>query len=195
MKSVSNKEEEEESFAKLICSFEDKTTGKISLHGFFDCLDEHGVYVMDEEVDKLCCLADDDGQIDKGHLKDTSRTSKFWDILIKKDVYADQEVLKMMTKTRDITGRVKGPPKISKLDTINKALNRVSASFEALDKDKDGYVSKTDFARSFPNLTPDQVDACFKKFDKDKDGQLNFTEFKNFMAKVKSNCFKNKIIL
>ena len=169
---------------KLICSFENISTGKISLHGFFDCLDEHGVHVMDEEVDRLCCSADDDGNIEKGHLIDFARTSKFWDTLIKKDVYADQEVLKLMTKTYDLSGRVKGPPKISKLDTINKSLNRVNASFEALDKDKDGFVSKKDFARSFPNLTPAQVDACFKKFDKDKDGQLNFTEFKNFMAKV-----------
>ena len=89
-----------------------------------------------------------------------------------------------MTKTYDLGGRVKGPPKISKLDTINKTLNRVTASFEALDKDNDGFVTKKDFARSFPNLTSVQVDACFKKFDKDKDGFLNFTEFKNFMAKV-----------
>ena len=43
-----------------------------------------------------------------------------------------------MTKTYDLGGRVKGPPKISKLDTINKTLNRVTASFEALDKDNDG---------------------------------------------------------
>ena len=47
-------------------------------------------------------------------------------------------------------------------------------------------MTKKDFSRSFPNLTPDQVKACFKKFDKDKDGRLNFTEYKNFMAKRKS---------
>ena len=176
----------EEAFMKFLVNFERRDTGKVSLHGMFDCLDEHGVFVPDEEVDSLCGIADDDGHIEKGPLFDFARTSKFWEILIKKDVYADQEVLKLMTKTYDLSGRPKGPPKISKLDTINKALNRVSSSFNALDKDKDGFVTKKDFARSFPNLTPVQVDACFKKFDKDKDGMMKFTEFKNFMAKRKS---------
>ena len=176
----------EEAFTKLLNNFEKRDTGKISLHGLFDCLDEHGVYVIDEEVDALCGMADDDGHIERSQLFDFIRTAKFWEILIKKEVYANEEVLKLMTKTYDLGGRPKGPPKISKLDTINKSLNRVSASFDALDKDKDGFVTKKDFARSFPNLTPTQVDACFKKFDKDKDQMLNFTEFKNFMAKRKS---------
>merc|ERR1712066_198096 len=176
----------EEAFSKLLSNFERRDTGKISLHGLFDCLDEHGVHVMDEEVDALCGMADDDGHIERSRLFDFIRTAKFWEILIKKEVYANEEVLKLMTKTYDLGGRPKGPPKISKLDTINKALNRVSASFDALDKDKDGFVTKKDFARSFPSLTPIQVDACFKKFDKDRDGMLNFTEFKNFMAKRKS---------
>ena len=30
-----------------------------------------------------------------------------------------------MTKTYDLSGREKGPPKISKLDTINKQINKV----------------------------------------------------------------------
>lgn len=158
-----------------------------------------------------------------------------------------------MTKTYDLSGREKGPPKISKLDTINKQINKVivkdniielfiatftyfkrksflyfelwgcnshsknpiyqkawvsetiknfqvSSAFAALDKDKDGLVTKKDFERSFPSLSQTQVvpvlqgkkstflkvDACFKKFDKDKDGMLNFVEFKNFMGKRKS---------
>ena len=77
-----------------------------------------------------------------------------------------------MTKTYDLSGREKGPPKISKLDTINKQINKVtvlmaaqgwtclpqvSSAFAALDKDKDGFVTKKDFERSFPNLTPTQV--------------------------------------
>merc|ERR1712183_952571 len=176
----------EEAFSKLLDNFEKRDNGKISLHGLFDCLDEHGVYVTDEEVDALCSVADDDGHIDRSQLLVFMRTAKFWEILIKKEVYANEEVLKLMTKTYDLGGRPKGPPKISKLDTINKAINKVSSAFDALDKDKDGFVTKRDFNRSFPNLTQEQVDACFKKFDADKDGQLNFTEFKNFMGKRKS---------
>ena len=50
----------EEAFMKLLNNFEKRESGKISLHGFFDCLDEHGVYVGDEEVDHLCLQADEE---------------------------------------------------------------------------------------------------------------------------------------
>ena len=84
----------------------------------------------------------------------------------------------------------------------------MSSAFAALDKDKDGLVTKKDFERSFATLSSVQVavtskkcqppasfqvDACFKKFDKDKDGMLNFVEFKNFMGKRKS--LPDKVIL
>merc|ERR1719206_229237 len=154
----------EDAFMKLLRHFEKKDSEKITLEGFFDLLDEHGVYVADEEVDALCDLAEENGDIDQTQLFDFARNSKFWEILIKKDVYANEEVLKLMTKTYDLSGRPKGPPKISKLDTINKAINKVSSAFDALDKDKDGFVTKRDFERSFPSLTPVQVDACFKNF-------------------------------
>ena len=143
----------DEALLKLLNNFEQKDSGKITLQGFFDCLDEHGVFVIDEEVDQLCAQADVSGNIDRTDLFNYCRRSKFWDVLIKKDVYADEEVLKLMTKTYDLSGKPKGPPKISKLDTINKAINKVSSAFDALDKDKDGFVTKRDFNRSFPNLT------------------------------------------
>lgn len=63
----------EDAFMKLVSNFENRTNGKVNLHGFFDCLDEHGVYVMDEEVDKICASADDRGDIDKTQLYDFAR--------------------------------------------------------------------------------------------------------------------------
>jgi len=177
--------EREDAFRKLLRHF-DRDDEKVDLVAFFDLLDEHNVQVEDKEVDDLCGFADSEGNIYQAKLLDYARNSSFWQILIKKDVYADPEVLKLMTKTYDLSGREKGPPKISKLDTINKQINKVSSAFSALDKDKDGFVTKKDFERSFPNLTQTQVDACFKKFDKDKDSMLNFQEFKNFMGKRKS---------
>ena len=41
------------------------------------------------------------------------------------------QVLKLMTKTYDLSGREKGPPKISKLDTINKQINKVTSALSA----------------------------------------------------------------
>merc|ERR1719334_1910950 len=149
----------EDAFLKLLSNFQKKDSEKVNLEAFFDLMDEHGVYVADEEVDELCKYADENGDVDHDQMFNYARTSKFWEVLIKKDVYADEEVLKLMTKTYDLSGRPKGPPKISKLDTINKSINKVSSAFAALDKDRDGFVTKRDFARSFPSLTPVQVDA------------------------------------
>ena len=42
------------------------------------------------------------------------------------------QVLKLMTKTYDLSGREKGPPKISKLDTINKQINKVTSAQEEM---------------------------------------------------------------
>merc|ERR1712212_336600 len=181
----------EDAFLRLLSNFaveqqQHNLPERVDLMAFFDLLDERNVQVEDKEVDDLCGFADSQGHIDQSRLLDYSRSSNYWQILIKKDVYADPEVLKLMTKTYDLSGREKGPPKISKLDTINKQINKVSSAFAALDKDKDGLVTKKDFERSFTTLSPVQVEACFKKFDKDKDGMLNFVEFKNFMGKRKS---------
>eukprot|EP00091_Calanus_sinicus_P006167 TRINITY_DN16766_c0_g1_i1.p1 TRINITY_DN16766_c0_g1~~TRINITY_DN16766_c0_g1_i1.p1 ORF type:complete len:154 (-),score=59.20 TRINITY_DN16766_c0_g1_i1:87-524(-) len=97
----------EDAFLKLLQHFEKKDSEKIMLEGFFDLMDEHGVYVADQEVDELCALADENGDIDHTQLFDYARNSKFWEILIKKDVYANEEVLKLMTKTYDLSGRAK----------------------------------------------------------------------------------------
>ena len=60
----------------------------------------------------------------------------------------------MMTKTYDLSGRPKGPPRISKLDTIVKQMNKVNSAFDALDKDKDGMVTKKDFENKRGKSTP-----------------------------------------
>ena len=120
-----------------------------------------------------------------------------------------------MTKTYDLSGREKGPPKISKLDTINKQINKViiqpqkkgsSSTLGELSLCSPGQgqgwpCHQERFWAQFCQPQPSsgylpfkkcppfaslQVEACFKKFDKDKDGMLNFVEFKNFMGKRKS---------
>jgi hypothetical protein len=81
----------EDAFMKLLSHFESDQE-RIDLFAFFDLLDEHNVQVEDKEVDDLCRFADVDGNIGASKLLNYARTSEFWQILIKKDVYADPEV-------------------------------------------------------------------------------------------------------
>ena len=43
--------------------------------------------------------------------------------------------------------------------------SRYELAFEAIDKNGDGFVSKSEFKKICPNLTPEQTEAAFAKFD------------------------------
>ena len=132
---------------------------------FFDIMDEHGVTIENSEVDEMCELADANGECDRTPVFDFARQSNYWKILTKKGVFADKEMLDKLTKTpNQKIGIEKGPPQISKIDDIVKKSNKINSAFEALDMDKDGFVTKADFNRNFVNLTSAQIEACFKRY-------------------------------
>ena len=110
------KHHNEEALRELLKHMEIVDSGKIRLEGFFDIMDEHGVVVEDEEIDEMAKLVDENGEVDKNPVFDYVRQAKFFKILVKREVYADEEILKKMS----------GPaPRISKLDTIIKQMNKV----------------------------------------------------------------------
>jgi len=55
--------------------------------------------------------------------------------------------------------------------------SRYELAFDAIDKNGDGFVSKSEFRRICPNMTKEQRDAAFAKFDKDGTGRINYKEF------------------
>ena len=54
-------------------------------------------------------------------------------------------------------------------------------AFKAMDKDGDGFITKSEFRKVCPNLTKEQINAAFEKFDKAGDGKLNYIEFCGMM--------------
>lgn len=62
---------------------------------------------------------------------------------------------------------------------------RMALAFKAIDKNGDGYLSKTEFRRICPNMSEEQVEAAFSKFDKDKTGRVNYKEFCSMMKRKK----------
>lgn len=64
---------------------------------------------------------------------------------------------------------------------------RSELAFEAIDKNGDGFVSRTEFKKICPTLTPEQCEAAFKKFDQDGTGRINYREFCAMMNRGKQD--------
>jgi len=50
--------------------------------------------------------------------------------------------------------------------------------FQAIDKNKDGYISKGELKLAKKNQSMNQIETVIQKYDLDKDGKLNMDEFK-----------------
>ena len=51
------------------------------------------------------------------------------------------------------------------------------------DKDKSGYIEKSEFEKMTKNLSKEQREKVFAKCDKDGDGKINYSEFSSMMSK------------
>ena len=60
-------------------------------------------------------------------------------------------------------------------------------AFNAYDRNRDGYLTKSEMKKTSKNMTEAQIDAVFEKYDKNKDGKLEFEEFKELMTSNAKN--------
>ena len=51
---------------------------------------------------------------------------------------------------------------------------KIEKAFKAMDKDGDGFITKSEFKKICRNLTAEQIEATFAKFDKAGNGKLNY---------------------
>ena len=70
-------------------------------------------------------------------------------------------------------------PQAQKMDMNTKA----ELAFDLIDKDHNGFITKSEMLKMYKNLTKEQVDALFKKSDTNHDGKLSLNEFKDMMLK------------
>merc|ERR1719474_729667 len=61
--------------------------------------------------------------------------------------------------------------------------SRAEKLFKLMDKDGDGYVTKSEFKEVCKNLNKEQIEATFKKFDQTGNDKLNLQEFRDMMNK------------
>jgi Ca2+-binding EF-hand superfamily protein len=51
-------------------------------------------------------------------------------------------------------------------------------AFDAMDKNKDGFITKGELKPAKKNIGMKEINECIKEFDIDKDGKLNLDEFR-----------------
>ena len=56
-------------------------------------------------------------------------------------------------------------------------------AFRLYDKDKDGYITKSEMEKLSKGLSKDQIEKAFARFDHDGDGKLSYAEFRKMMNK------------
>ena len=64
-------------------------------------------------------------------------------------------------------------------------MNKAEIAFRLADKDKDGYVDRSEFEKMAKNLPKEKMDKVFDNVDKNNDGRLDFSEFKAMMDMCK----------
>ena len=60
-------------------------------------------------------------------------------------------------------------------------------AFKLYDKDRDGYITKSEMEKLSKNLSKEQIDKVFARFDADGDGRLSYSEFRKMMNKWNSS--------
>ena len=64
-------------------------------------------------------------------------------------------------------------------------ITETSLAFRIADKEKTGYLSKSEFTEMAKNLSQEQIDKVFNVFDKDGDGKIDYEEFSELMSQGK----------
>lgn len=128
------------------------------IHGIYQ---DHGVDVTMEEVQKMVDAADKDGT----------------GLLTEKEFVhsgASEDLAQDRDRDSDKAGATGGPKDTGKQAEI---------AFRLYDKDKDGYITKTEMEKLSKNLSKEQIDKVFARFDSDGDGRLSYAEFRKMMNK------------
>jgi len=138
--------------------------GKLSpkdIHGIYM---DHGVEVTLQEVQELVKAADKDGS----------------GMLTEKEFLESgaQEVMDEKS-TSGGDGEKKGGIPTEPRDAGKQA----EIAFRLYDKDKDGFITKSEMEKLSKTLTKEQIDKVFARFDADGDGRLSYAEFRKMMNK------------
>lgn len=158
----------EKALKEILDKADSNTNGRVELKVYLAILERNGIEMDEEELETFAKLADENGEISKNDLIVHTKASSFW------------------SGSDGLQGRSLRGGSISKVEVMNatdRRHNNSEFAFGLFDKNRDGYISREEFAEVSKKLSPAQIDAVFAKFDTNKDGKLSREEFKNMMEK------------
>lgn len=166
----------EKALREILDKADDNANGRVRLKDFLEILDANDVKMEDEELEVFSGLVDDNGEIAKHDLIVQSKQSSFW----KGNMDLKNKPGSHSTKAEAINS-AKNVEVMNKTDRTGKA----DTAFKLFDKNKDGFITREEFAQVSKKLTKKQIDAVFAKFDGNGDGRLSREEFQQLMADKK----------
>merc|ERR1711997_833974 len=92
--------------------------------------------------------------------------------------------VKKATDAKDKMEKSGSDSRKPQLANIN-GMDNTEIAFRLADKDKSGYITKSEFEKMAKNLSKEQVEKVFAKCDKDGDGKINYAEFSTMMNMAK----------
>uniref|UniRef100_A0A0K2UPX4 Calmodulinlike 3like [Oryctolagus cuniculus] n=1 Tax=Lepeophtheirus salmonis TaxID=72036 RepID=A0A0K2UPX4_LEPSM len=150
-----------------------------SLEGAFEAADKNGDGILSAE--EYSAIFRSHGLvIDKEWIEKTiARNDKDGDGGI-----SFSEFVEMNQRFKQRKGSHGSNPNLSAQHSINTHPNieeRARIAFNAYDRNREGFLTKSKLKKTSKNMTDAQIDAVFEKYDKNRDGRLNFDEFKGLM--------------
>lgn len=133
--------------------------GRLSVDEVYGIYVDHGVDVTREEVAKIVEAADKDGT----------------GLLTEKEFVDSQKAEGNVNVMEDPKAQEDRQPK-----DVGK---QAELAFKLYDKDRDGFITKSEMEKLSKNLSKEQIEKVFARFDKDGDGRLSYAEFRKMMAK------------
>ncbi|TRY70667.1 hypothetical protein TCAL_09683 [Tigriopus californicus] len=134
--------------------------GRLTVDDVYGIYMSHGVDVTREEVQKIVEAADKDGT----------------GLLTEKEFVDSQKTGEGVTVMED-------PKSQDDRQQPKDAGKQAELAFKLYDKDKDGYITKSEMEKLSKNLSKEQIEKVFARFDADGDGRLSYAEFRKMMNK------------
>ena len=152
----------------MLSSLDFKQNGRIKVQGFIDLLKYNGIHAEDDEIKEMFALADSSGEIGVSAFRIYILHSSVW-----KEKIEAKNALPIphhyLPKSLQTSGEI----------------TSTTTMFNVMDKNKDGFVEKEDFAKTFHKFSNVQVEKIYNEFDEDLNGKMDYKEFKRFVVKNK----------
>merc|ERR550534_798288 len=100
--------------------------------------------------------------------------------------YKRKDSCRTMSETKSKPSKGSTKKKEGDPDAKMEMMNATDTAFKLFDKDKDGFITRAEFAKVSKKMTKEQIEAIFAKFDNNGDGKMSKEEFKQLMESKKS---------